>query len=447
MPRSPAPPDPPALPPGGSDAELRRGGRTPSSPGEAEETGPLAIIMGGGGARAAYQVGFLKALARRFPDLDVPILTGVSAGAINAVHLAAHPGSFREAVEDLARLWGNLTMDRVFKVDSRSLAMNAFRWLAQLASGGRFTPSGVRSLIDTSPLRGFLALNFGGTTGPIPGIAEKIAAGRLRALAVSTSSYSTGLSITWVQGDDRVEEWTRPLRRGRRARITLDHIMASAAIPLFFPAVRIGREWYGDGGIRLAAPLSPALQLGGTRLLAISTRFDRMESEADRPTIQGHPPPAQIIGSLLNSVFLDLLDQDAWRVEAMNTLLAHVPPGRQDHFRTVQILTMRPSRDLGRMAQEYEHDLPGTFRFLVRGLGTRETDSPDMLSFLLFEPHYLNRLIEMGERDGEARIGELEGLIEPEPEPEASAGVTERAVVSRRTPRSGTAGRHPAPDD
>jgi NTE family protein len=229
---------------------------SPTPPGAAgvpADPGPLAIAMGGGGARAAYQVGFLRALARRFPDLDVPILTGVSAGAINAVHLAAHPGSFREAVEDLAGLWEELTMDRVFRVDSKSLAVNVVRWGLQLVSGGRFTPHGARSLMDTSPLRRFLAKSLGAEEGPIPGIAENIRAGRLRALAVSTSSYSTGLSVTWVQGED-VEEWTRPLRRGSRTEIALDHVMASAALPLFFPAVKIDSEWYGEGGIRLSSP-------------------------------------------------------------------------------------------------------------------------------------------------------------------------------------------------
>jgi NTE family protein len=396
--------------------------------------GDLALVMGGGGARAAYQVGFLRAVAGRFPDLEIPVLTGVSAGAINAVYLAAHPGTFQEAVEDLARLWGGLSVERVFKVDSRSLSLNVARWGLQLVSGGRFPRRGVQSLMDTSPLRSYLAGALG-EEGPISGIAENIGAGRLRALALSTSSYSTGLSITWVQGHEEVKGWTRPLRRGSLTRITLDHVMASAALPLFFPAVQIGDEWYGDGGIRLSAPLSPALQLGGHRLMAISTRFDRMEGEAERPVIQGHPPPAQIIGSLLNSVFLDLLDQDAWRVEAMNQVLSRVPSQERNHFRVVRLLTLRPSRDLGRMATEYESELPRAFRFLVRGLGSKETESPDMLSFLLFVPGYLEHMMEMGERDGEARMGEIEGLVDPAEEPSDTPRVLEDEGPRRRPAR------------
>jgi len=382
----------------------------PTSPSFREEASPLGLVMGGGGARAAYQVGCLRALAKVYPDLEIPVVTGVSAGAINAVHLAAHPGTFAEAVEDLALLWESLTIDSVFRVSSRFLVSNAFRWGLQLASGGLAGPPGVRGLVDTDPLREFLEKQLPQVDGVISGIEAKVRAGRLRALAISTSSYTTGRSITWIQGD-RVEEWARPQRQGVRAAIGIDHVMASAAIPLFFPAVQVGEEWYGDGGIRLATPLSPAFHLGAGRILTISTRFDRLESEAERPMTHGYPPPAQIVGALMNSVFLDHIDQDAWRVEATNQLLRKLPPEDRDGLRVVDLLILRPSRDLGREARDFEAELPPAFRFLVRGLGTRETRSPDVLSFLLFDPGYIRLLIEMGERDTEARIGEMEGML------------------------------------
>jgi len=392
--------------------------------------GPLALVMGGGGARAAYQVGFLRALARVRPDLEIPILTGVSAGAINAVHLAAHPGTFAEAVEDLARMWESLSMEQVFLLEPRHLAVNTLRWGLQLVSGGLVGPPRIRSLMDTSPLRTFLAKALGARDGIIPGLEENARSGRLGALAISTSSYSTGLSVTWVQGKD-AREWTRPQRRTRRTSIGLDHVMASSALPLFFPAVQIGEEWYGDGGLRLSAPLSPALHLGAKRILAISTRFDRLAGEANVPSIQGYPPPAQVIGALMNSVFLDLLDQDAWRVETTNRLLRRLPPQERAGQRVVRLLTARPSRDLGRLAGDFELRLPRVFRFLIRGLGTRETESPDVLSFLLFEPGYLRLLLEMGERDGEARMGEIEDLL----------------TVTRVTEPRGESGTTPNPED
>jgi NTE family protein len=187
--------------------------------------------------------------------------------------------------------------------------------------------------------------------------------------------------------------------------------MASSALPLFFPAVQIGSEWFGDGGIRLTAPLSPALHLGAKRILAISTRFRRLPSEEADSAIHGYPPPAQVIGSLMNSIFLDLLDQDAWRVEVMNDLLRRLDPNSRGDLQVVRLLTLRPSRDIGRLAGDFEIRLPRAFRFMVRGLGTRQTKSPDVLSFLLFEPGYLRVLLEIGERDGEARMGEIEDLV------------------------------------
>jgi NTE family protein len=375
----------------------------------------LALVLGGGGARAAYQVGFLRALARRCPDLEIPIITGVSAGAINAVHLAAHPGPFPEAVEELADLWRSLTMDRVFRVDARSLALNAVRWGLRLASGGLSGHPRIHSLVDTDPLRQFLADALGSADKPIPGIQKNLDSGRLQALGVSTSSYSTATSVTWVQGRD-VTPWQRPRRESRLTSITVDHVMASAALPLFFPAVEIDGEWYGDGGIRLSAPLSPAIHLGAESILAVSTRFEPTLREAHVPLTRGYPPPAQVVGSLLNAVFLDLLDQDAVRVETVNDLLQRVPPEDRGTFRVIRLTTLRPARDLGRLATEFEIRLPFLFRFLVRGLGTRETESPDLLSFLLFEPSYIDRLIQMGEQDARARMGEIESVLTARPE-------------------------------
>ncbi len=388
-----------------------------SSSDAANSPGPLALVMGGGGARAAYQVGFLRAVARRHPTLEIPIITGVSAGAINAVHLAAHPGPFRTAVEELAELWLSLTMDRVFEVDPRHLTLNLLRWGLQLVSGGLLGEPRIRSLMDTAPLREYLAGPLEASEGPIPGIAANLEAGRLRAVAISTSSYTTGRSITWVQGSG-IRPWTRPKRRAVVAPLTLDHIMASTALPLFFPAVQIGEEWYGDGGIRLSAPLSPAVHLGAGRILALSTRFEPTSREAEHPFTRGYPPPAQVIGSMLNAVFLDLLDQDAWRVEKINRLLRRIPPEKRDGLRIVDLLTLRPCRDLAQLAGDFEADLPPFLRYLIRGLGTHQTESPDVLSFLLFEPRYLTHLVEMGERDADARMGEIETLLTGAPQRE-----------------------------
>jgi NTE family protein len=372
--------------------------------------GDLGLVMGGGGARAAYQVGFLRCVARQFPELHVPYITGVSAGAINAALLAGHHGTFLQAVGELSQLWANLSVQDVFKVDSRSLWMNGVRWLRQLASGGMGGPPRVRGLVDTSPLRSYLTEVLHAVDGELTGIQYNLDHGRLKAVAISTSSYSTGQSVTWVQGCD-IQEWERPQRKARRTRLTVDHVMASAALPLLFPAVQLGSSWYGDGGIRLTAPLSPALHLGARRVMAISTRYDRSHDEAEEPTIYGYPPPAQVVGVLMNSIFLDLLDHDAVRLERLNQLLESLPEDKRRNLRPVKLLTLRPSVDLGKLAYDYEPELPKAFRFFTRGLGTKQTRSPDFLSLVLFQPDYLRALMEIGEEDAARRVDEIQAFL------------------------------------
>ena len=182
--------------------------------------------------------------------------------------------------------------------------------------------------------------------------------------------------------------WERPLRRSVLANISVDQVMASCALPIIFPAVKVGRHYHGDGGIRLSAPLAPALHLGATRILAISTHYEKTFSEADEPQTIGYPPPAQILGQLANAVFLDVMDEDAIRLERSNDLLSEIPPDRRRGYRLIDFTSIRPSQDLGRLAANYEPQLPRAFRFLTRSLGTRETSNADFLSLLMFVPEY-----------------------------------------------------------
>jgi NTE family protein len=375
----------------------------------------LALVLSGGGARAAYQVGFLRYLASRYPDLSPGILTGVSAGGMIAAHLAARRAGFADAVERLSTVWLNLSMDDVFRVDPRELTMRTARWALRLVSGGAPGAPRARSLVDTQPLYEFVCRELeSAPDGTIPGIAASLNAGRLCAVSLTASSYTTGQSVTWVQGVEGcgVRTWERPQRKGIDTALRVDHVMASAALPLFFPAIDVDGAWYGDGGIRLTAPLSPAVHLGAHRIMAVSTRYARSRQEADMPAVAGYPPPAQVVGMLLNAVFLDLLDTDALRLDQINALLDRLPPQARDGLRHIELLTLRPSQDLGRLANEYESDLPRTFRFLTRGLGSRETQSNDMLSLLMFQPEYIARLIELGESDARARAAEIAAFLE-----------------------------------
>ena len=372
--------------------------------------GQLALVMSGGGARAAYQVGMLRWLARRHPDLHVPILTGVSAGAINAAFLASHPDDFRTRVEKLADLWSHLTAEEVFRVDSLSLAHNVLRLALKLVSGGAMFAPRSHAAVDTKPLWRLLERALDGQGDELPGIGANLRRGALKAVAITTSSYTTGQSITWVQGCG-IPQWERAHRRSIDAKLGVRHVMASAALPIFFPAIEIDGQWFGDGGIRLTAPLAPAIHLGADRILAISTRYPRTRVEADQPAVNGYPPPAQIVGVLFNAIFLDLFDADALAMERLNTMMEALPPELRRDYRTINLIVLRPSHDLGKLANEYEARLPGAFRFMTRGLGTRETRSNDLLSLLMFQPDYLTRLIELGEADAEARRDEIEALL------------------------------------
>ena len=399
--------------------------------------GDLAFVMGGGGARAAYQAGVLRYLSRRFPRLQIPIITGVSAGAINAAHLAAHHGTFEQATEELFHMWSNLNVDHVFRTDVGSLSWHVLRWARQLVSGGSRAAPRVRGLLDTDPLRAYLTDAMHAIDGELTGINYNLRMGRLKAVALSTTNYSTGQSVLWVQGQG-VKEWERPTRRSRLATLTVEHVLASSALPIVFPAVQIGSHWFGDGGIRLAAPLSPALHLGAGRILAISTRHSPTARQANRPTVTGYPPPAQVAGVMMNSVFLDLLDDDAHRLETINRLLAGLPPEERGGMRPVRLLTVRPSVDLARLANRYEPQLPKAFRFLTRSLGTRQIEAPDFLSMIMFQPDYLAELIRVGEEDAETREGELAALLEPDGKTEISGGRAGSATTMATDGRKAT---------
>jgi NTE family protein len=370
-------------------------------------------VLTGGGARAAYQVGVLRQLARVFPDLSPDVLTGVSAGGINAAYLAAHQQSFGRKLENLVDIWTSLRIEDVFRVDLRDLASRTVGWGGRLLSGGRSTLPRARSLFDTAPLRSLLDRMLEAKSGSIDGITRSLEDGWLRAIALTASSYTTGQSITWVQtrGDSGIQTWERPQRRSTSCSLRVDHVMASSALPFFFPAVDVDGAWYGDGGIRLTAPLSPAVHLGARHIIAVSTRYAGTREEADRPAVVGYPPPAQVAGVLYNAIFLDQLDSDALHMQQINDFVAWLPEAHRDGLRRIELLVLRPSQDLGRLANAYEPELPRAFRFLTRGLGTRETRSNDMLSLVMFQTDYVKRLIELGEGDAAAWLPEIRRFL------------------------------------
>jgi len=371
----------------------------------------LGLAMTGGGARAAYQVGVLRYICKKHSAFRPPIITGVSAGAVNAAHLAAYQGTFCEAVEQLAELWKELTTDKVFHTDSGYFFSNFFRWGLSFILGGSRMGRRNRSLLDSDPLRKFLEKKLASKAADsIQGIQENIDTGHLQVLGISSTNYGTGKAITWVQGQVD-EHWKKPRRRSESAEITVEHVMASAALPLVFPAVKLEDGWHGDGGIRSIAPLSPAMHLGAKRILAISTRYRGGEIIPDETMIGEYAPVAQIIGILLDSIFLDLLDYDAANMSRINMLYDEVNKETREELNKVNLLILRPSEDLGKLASQYEIKLPQPFRYFTRGFGTRDTKSPDSLSLLMFQPDYLNRLIELGEKDAEENAEQIDEFL------------------------------------
>lgn len=368
-----------------------------------------ALLLAGGGARGAYQVGVLRSLSRAFPDLHFPILTGVSAGAINAALLSNITAPFPAAVEQLARHWESLTLDQIFRADFRALGAKAISWFCRLISGGAHLLPTTRGMVDTSPLRRFLHRALETEDGLLHGVAENIRASRLTAVGILTTKYPTAQSVTWAQGVD-LQPWQSAERSGVNTTLTVEHIMASASLPLVFPAAKINNAWHGDGGIRLTAPLSPAVNLGADRIIAISTSVEPGRSEADRPT-EHYPPPATVVSVLLEAVFLDMLDSDAAGLRRMNKLIADHPKSKELGLRPVDALVVRPSQDLSVIASAFESELPKALRHVIRGLGSRETNRSDMIATLLFQPLFIRKMMEIGEQDGERRIEEVAAFL------------------------------------
>ncbi|MEX1024547.1 MAG: patatin-like phospholipase family protein [Planctomycetota bacterium] len=367
----------------------------------------VALVLSGGGARAAYQVGFLSWLADRFPDLRPPILTGVSAGAINAAYLAGRTEPYADRLRNLTSMWSALETDDVFEVHPSGLFSKVARSGFSLLSGGHLLRKH-GGLVDFAPLRRLLGRVLEAEDGYLPGIAKNIASGELRAVAITAASYTSGRSVTFVEGRD-VKLWDRAHRTSREVRLTSEHVLASSALPVFFPPVEIEGRWFGDGGMRLTAPLSPAVHLGARRIFAISTRHIPSEAELrerDRP--EGPPQLAQIAGNLVNTVFLDQFDADALRMERINELLESTPVAARRGLHPIELLVLRPSQDLGLLANEYEARLPRAFRFLARGAGTQNTRSNDLLSLVMFQNDYIQHLIELGRSDAQARATEIE---------------------------------------
>jgi len=377
------------------------------------------LVLVGGGARGAYQVGVLrgmaKILAKRFEDRPLfSVLTGISAGAINAAYLASRADRMADAASSLAEIWSQLEIESVIRTDAASLSSICGRWLRDLTLGG-LMPSTVRSnhLLDTAPLREFLAANI-----DFEAIGRHIASDRMHGFAVSATSYTTGTAVTFFDAHENVEPWVRSSRLSQRTRIGLDHVLASASIPFLFRPVFLDGAFFGDGGIRTSTPLSPAIHLGADRIVAISVRHPRSSESTARLNreAQDHEvSTADIAGVLLNAAFMDALDSDAERLMRINQTIELIEERRRDEhphrLRPIPLLVIRPSIDLGSLARDQFRKLPATLRYLTKGIGASDERGADFLSYLAFDPSYTQPLLELGLSDARAQKDGMEAFF------------------------------------
>ena len=365
------------------------------------------LIMTGGGARAAYQVGVLRALAEILPAevrTPFPIICGTSAGAINAAVLAVDAGDFRRGVRRLMTVWKNFHVHHVYRADPWGAFSNSARWVLAVLTSGMSSSKPV-SLLDNSPLAALLGAHVDFTA-----IQRAIDTGDLAAFSVTCSGYTSGQSVSFFQGAPDLQPWQRARRIGVPMPITLDHLLASSALPFIFPPMHINREYFGDGSMRQIAPVSPALHLGADRLMVIGVGR-QLQQHADRVKVSTHPSLAQIAGHALNSIFLDSLEVDLERLQRINRTIEMIPGDVLERasypLHRVDFRVISPSEELEKIALVHAGELPRTIRLLLSTVGAMRRSGANLLSYLLFEKSYCRALIQLGYKDTMERKDEM----------------------------------------
>ncbi len=380
------------------------------------DTVTSALVLPGGGARGAYQVGVLKAVADMMPrgsHNPFNILSGTSAGAVNAIVIATKAKRYRVAIAELERVWRNFRCDHVYRTDNTTMLKSSLHWLFSIVLGGFLvgTPS---SLLDNSPLRSLLSRNV-----RFPRVQQALENGWLDAIAVTAASYSNAKSSSFFECSGQFDDWTRTRRAGIRDELNLDHIMASIAVPMIFPPVLIDGEFFGDGAMRQATPLSPAVRLGADRILVIGVRDEHTDSPSE---INPEPPSfAQIAGYMLDTLFMDGLYSDLERMTRINQMIDAVPPEDRGEplntMRPIDTMVIVPSEDIRNIAHRHRKALPFAVSALLHGIGGRKSSENRLLSYLLFERDFTRELIQLGYKDAMHVKDELMDFVLGRPVP------------------------------
>ena len=388
----------------------------------------VGLVLTGGGARAAYQVGVLSALTELLPRNrnPFPVIAGTSAGAVSAAVLASQAHHWRAAVSGLIDVWANFRVSQVFKVDTGHMLIAGARWLTALVTGGvaATTP---HSMLDNSPLRELLTTRIDWA-----GVRTSIQRGHLRGLALSSTCYQSGQSIAFFDGVDRINNWARTQRAGRRERLSLDHLMASAAIPVLFPPVKLGDTYFGDGSMRQLNPLSPAIHLGADRLLIIGVRARREAGVTPENGVEPVPTPGQIFGFMLDTLFTDSVYADVEQTDRFNQLvdnLPHEPEVQTRVLRHVDTLMLAPSVDPRVIAARHVKSMPRGLRTLMHVMGAKDAGGSQLASYLMFEGAFTRELIALGYRDAMQARETLLDFMSGAPLTQPTL-VSSRAIVS-----------------
>jgi len=362
-----------------------------------------ALILPGGGARGSYQVGVVKGIAEILGanDNPFPVICGTSAGAINAAVLASHADNFQHGISQLEQFWGGLQCSDIYRTDSLNIIKTMSRLVASVLLGG-FGVKAPQSLLDNSPLNHLLHRSL-----HLQGIARSIRSGDLDAVSVTASAYTSANAISFYQGKSGIHNWHRSRRKGVAETLQVKHILASAALPFLFPAQRIGTQYFGDGGLRMVAPLGPAIHLGASKILIVGTR-DR-QSIPEPQTLVDYPSLGELGGYMLDTIFMDNLDADLSRLLRINRTLAllNTEQQKQAGLRQIETYVIRPSEDVREITRQHANAIPRSVRLLLKSVGGWGKDWR-MPSYLLFESEYTRALMDLGYRDALSQTEEIQ---------------------------------------
>ncbi len=375
-------------------------------------TSKYGMTFSGGGARGAYQAGCARALFEIGKTIGhqkaFRILAGVSAGAINTSYLASHSHDLDQATYQLTEVWKSLTADQVFKTDYAAVLANSIKVLRGVSLGSlsdKLRPKTV-GLLNTAPLRNLLLSSVA-----FENIHQNILDGHLEAITITATDYASAMGVTFVDGPLNVPMWQRTTRIAVRSQITVEHVMASSSIPIFFPPTRVGDHYFGDGCLRNTAPLSPAIHMGADKIIVIGVRKIRSEPVLDTTNLD--PTLGRILSVLINAIFMDAIDSDLERLKIINQNLGGPDSGfgaDANFMRPIEALYLHPSLDLGEIAKNTSYDLPRVIKFFISGLGN-PAESSELISYLLFEPSFCSQLVELGYQDTIARRHEIEEFL------------------------------------